>query len=108
MLVVLMLGMLYCACVRNPVTGKRQLVLLSEGQEISMGQESHPEVLSEFGIVENKELQEYCSRIGSNLAKVSHRPNLPWHFTVVDSPVVNAFAVPGGFIYITAASRAHE
>jgi predicted Zn-dependent protease len=101
MLVVLMLGMLYCACVRNPVTGKRQLALLSEGQEISMGQESHPEVLSEFGIVENKELQEYCSRIGSNLAKVSHRPHLPWHFTVVDSPVVNAFAVPGGFIYIT-------
>jgi len=82
MLVVLMLGMLYCACVRNPVTGKRQLALLSEGQEISMGQESHPEVLSEFGIVENKELQEYCSRIGSNLAKVSHRPNLPWHLSV--------------------------
>ncbi len=101
MLSILMVCVLYCACVRNPVTGKRQLALLSEGQEISMGQESHPEVLSEFGIVESKELQEYCNRIGNDLAKVSHRPNLPWHFTIVDSPVINAFAVPGGFIYIT-------
>ena len=66
-----------------------------------MGQESHPEVLSEFGLVEDKELQQYCSRIGNELAQVSHRPNLPWQFTVVDSPIVNAFAVPGGFIYIT-------
>jgi predicted Zn-dependent protease len=92
---------LFAACVKNPVTGKRQLTLLSESQEIAMGQESHPEVLAEFGIVENKELQEYFSRIGNDLAKVSHRPDLPWHFTVVDSPVVNAFAVPGGYIYLT-------
>jgi predicted Zn-dependent protease len=74
---------------------------MSESQEVAMGQESHPEVLSEFGLVEDKELQQYCSRIGNELAQVSHRPNLPWQFTVVDSPVVNAFAVPGGFIYIT-------
>ena len=92
---------LHGACVKNPVTGKRQLALMSESQEIAMGQASHPEVLSEFGAVDNAELQQYFSRIGNQLAKVSHRPNLPWQFTVVDSPVVNAFAVPGGYVYLT-------
>ena len=92
---------LHGACVKNPVTGKRQLALMSESQEIAMGQASHPEVLSEFGAVDNEELQQYFSRIGNQLAKVSHRPNLPWQFTVVDSPVVNAFAVPGGYVYLT-------
>ena len=101
MLSLLTLCVIYCACVRNPVTGKRQLALMTESQEIAMGQESHPAVLSEFGLVENAELQEYFTRIGNDLAKVSHRPNLPWHFAVVDSPVVNAFAVPGGYIYLT-------
>jgi predicted Zn-dependent protease len=66
-----------------------------------MGQESHPEVLAQFGAVDNAALQEYVTRIGNDLAKVSHRPALPWHFTVVDDPVVNAFAVPGGYIYLT-------
>jgi predicted Zn-dependent protease len=80
---------------------------MSESQEIAMGQASHPEVLSEFGIVEDKELQQYCTRIGNDLAKASHRPDLPWQFTIVDSPVVNAFAVPGGFIYITRGILAH-
>ncbi len=107
MLSVLALCVFYSACVKNPVTGKRQLALMSESQEIALGQESHPEVLSEFGRVENEELQKYFARIGSDLARASHRPNLDWHFTVVDSPVVNAFAVPGGFIYLTRGILAH-
>ncbi len=89
------------SCVRNPVTGSRQLVLISESQEIAIGRESHPEVLAEFGIVEDQALQEWFGRLGAGIAKVSHRPDLPWTFTVVDSPVVNAFAVPGGYIYLT-------
>jgi predicted Zn-dependent protease len=89
------------SCVKNPVTGRRMLALVSESQEIAIGQESHPEVLAEFGIVEDQALQDYFSRIGLEIAKVSHRPDLPWKFTVVDSPVVNAFAVPGGYIYLT-------
>lgn len=89
------------ACVKNPVTGGRQLALISESQEIAIGQESHPEVLAEFGSVEDQALQEYFSRIGLEMAKISHRPDLPWKFTVLDSPVVNAFAVPGGYIYLT-------
>ncbi len=91
----------FTACVKNPVTGKRQLVMLSEGQEIAIGQESHEEVLAQFGRVEDDALQEYFSGIGRELARSSHRPNLPWNFVVVDSPVVNAFAVPGGYVYLT-------
>ena len=101
LLSILITCVLYGACVRNPVTGKRQLALMSESQEVAMGQASHPEVLSEFGMVDSEDLQLYFSRIGNDLARVSHRPNLPWQFTVVDSPVVNAFAVPGGYIYLT-------
>jgi len=88
-------------CAKNPVTGSRQLALISESQEIALGKESHPEVLREFGEVEDPALQEYLSGVGLEIAKVSHRPSLPWKFTVVDSPVVNAFAIPGGFIYLT-------
>jgi predicted Zn-dependent protease len=95
------------ACARNPVTGGRQLALISESQEIAIGQESHPEVLAEFGIVEDQVLQSYFSQIGQNIAKVSHRPDLKWQFTVLDSPVVNAFAVPGGYIYLTRGILAH-
>ena len=89
------------SCAKNPVTGKRQLALLSEAQEIGIGRASHPEVLAEFGAVDSEALQAYVSRIGQSMAFASHRPDLPWKFTVVDSPVVNAFAVPGGFIYFT-------
>ncbi len=93
--------LLHGSCVRNPVTGGRQLALISEDQEIAMGRESHPEVLAEFGTVEDKALQDWFSRVGLGMARISHRPDLPWTFTVVDSPVVNAFAVPGGYIYLT-------
>lgn len=89
------------ACATNPVTGEREITLMSEAQEVSIGQENHPQILREMGVYEDPELQRYVSDIGIKLAKSSERPNLPWHFTVVDQPVVNAFAVPGGFIYIT-------
>ena len=91
----------YAACARNPVTGKRQLALISEQQEIAMGKESHPQILAQYGEVDNKQLQAYIDGVGQQLAKISHRPNLEWHFTVVDTPVVNAFAIPGGYIYVT-------
>ena len=89
------------ACATNPVTGKRELSFMSEAQEISTGQESHPQILKEMGSYDHQGLQGYVSDIGLRLAKSSERPQLPWHYTVVDQPVVNAFAVPGGFVYIT-------
>jgi predicted Zn-dependent protease len=92
---------LAAACATNPVTGKREISLMSEAQEVALGQESHPQILKEMGLYNDPELQRYVNGLGQTLAKGSERPSLPWHFTVVDQPVVNAFAVPGGFIYIT-------
>jgi predicted Zn-dependent protease len=89
------------SCATNPVTGKRELSLMSEAQEISIGKENHPQILAEMGQYKDPELQRYVTELGQRLAKTSERPNLPWTFTIVDQPVVNAFAVPGGFIYIT-------
>jgi predicted Zn-dependent protease len=88
-------------CAKNPVTGSKDFVLMSEQQEIQMGAQAHKDVMQEYGLVENPELQAYVTRVGKGLASKSHRPNLDWHFTVVDSPEVNAFALPGGYIYIT-------
>src|SRR5437764_1488984 len=85
-------------CVRNPATGRRQIVLVSEAQEIALGRESDPQVRQQYGVAENQPLQNYIEAIGRRLAKVSHRPDLEWHFVVVDSPVVNAFAIPGGYV----------
>jgi predicted Zn-dependent protease len=93
--------MLTAACATNPVTGKRQMSLLSEAQELAIGQQQDAEVRREMGVYDDPELQRYVSNIGLELARGSHRPNLPWSFTVVDNPAINAFALPGGYIYVT-------
>jgi predicted Zn-dependent protease len=93
---------LLAACSTNPATGKRQINLVSEGQEISIGQQSHPEILRQFGVYDEKpELNRLVNDVGRRLAAASERPNLPWTFTILDSPMVNAMALPGGYIYIT-------
>jgi predicted Zn-dependent protease len=89
------------ACATNPATGKRQINLMSEAQEISAGQEADAQVKKEMGLYNDPNLQEYIGSIGLKLAQASERPNLPWHYSVVDVPAINAFALPGGYIYIT-------
>jgi predicted Zn-dependent protease len=89
------------ACALNPATGKRQLSLISEAQEIQMGREASKSVGATVGLVENAELQTYVQQIGRGEAAASERPTLPWEFHVVDDPSPNAFALPGGFIYVT-------
>ena len=89
------------SCAVNPVTGKRQIMLMSEAQEVAMGQEYDPQVIATFGIYDNASLQAFVQKEGTEIGKVSHRPNLEYHVKVLDSPVVNAFAVPGGYIYLT-------
>jgi predicted Zn-dependent protease len=74
---------------------------MSEAQEIAIGQQSDAEIRREMGVYDNAELQRYVSDIGMRLARESHRPNLPWTFTIVDNSAINAFALPGGYIYIT-------
>jgi predicted Zn-dependent protease len=97
----LAITVIVAACATNPVTGKREFTLMSEAQEIALGRESDAQIRAEMGVYEDNALQQYVSRIGLRLAKISERPNLPWQFTVLDQPAVNAFALPGGFIYIT-------
>lgn len=89
------------ACATNPVTGERQLALISESQEIQMGQEAAAQAEQSIGLVENQALQNYVHRIGTTMAAQSERPALPWTFRVVDDPTPNAFALPGGYIFVT-------
>src|SRR5829696_8908876 len=89
------------ACATNPATGKKEFSLMSEAQEIELGKSMDGEVRRQMGLYEDAELQRYVESIGMRLARASQRPNLPWHFSVVDGPAVNAFSLPGGYIYVT-------
>ncbi len=88
-------------CARNPVTGDLQLALISEAQEIQMGEQAARDVEQSIGLVDDPALQTYVQELGRRLAASSERPHLPWSFAVVDDPTPNAFALPGGYIYIT-------
>ncbi|HEX8377501.1 MAG TPA: M48 family metallopeptidase, partial [Pedobacter sp.] len=89
------------SCAVNPVTGKKQVVLMSEAQEIAMGQEADPQIIAQYGLYEDKGLQDFINQKGKAMAAVSHRPNLNYQFRIVDSDVINAFATPGGYVYFT-------
>jgi predicted Zn-dependent protease len=89
------------ACAVNPVTGRTQLSLVSEAQEVQLGRQSAAQVAQEIGLVPDSALQTYVQRVGGTLAAASERPNLPWTFRVVDDATPNAFALPGGFIFVT-------
>jgi len=88
-------------CAQNPVTGNPNLVLMTESQEIAIGRREDTNVRRQYDVYDDPQLQQYVSEIGERLAKASHRPELQYRFLVVDSPEVNAFALPGGYIYIT-------
>jgi predicted Zn-dependent protease len=85
----------------NPVTGQQERSVMSEQQEVQAGAQAHQEILKEYGVLKNERLQAYVNDLGQRLAKQSHRANLKWTFTVLDSPEINAFALPGGYVYIT-------
>ncbi len=91
-----------CACVRNPATGKMQLDLLSESQEVDLGKQAKAEAEQTYGIYKEKPaLNQYVADLGKQLAAVSGRPNLPWSYEIVDDASVNAFALPGGPVFVT-------
>jgi predicted Zn-dependent protease len=85
----------------NPVTGQTERSVMSEQDEIALGKKSHQQVLQEYGAYADPKLQAYVNDLGQRLAKQSHRANLVWTFTVLDSPEINAFALPGGYVYVT-------
>ena len=89
------------SCATNPVTRQPEFVLMSEDQEISIGREMDPKIIQEYGMYNSGHLQQYVETIGKRLANVSDRRDLYFHFKIVDTPVVNAFALPGGYVYVT-------
>jgi predicted Zn-dependent protease len=101
------IGLFIFSCARNPVTGKKQFMLVSEKREKAMGLAYDPQVIQEFGLYDNKEMQDFISSYGKKMAAISHRPKLDYQFRILDSPVVNAFAVPGGYVYFTRGIMAH-
>lgn len=95
------------SCTRNPVTGRKQLSFMSYEQEKALGAQSDPAVIAEFGRYEDKKIQDFITQEGNKMVKVSHRPDLQFEFKILNSPVVNAFALPGGYVYFTRGILAH-
>lgn len=98
---ILLVALLLISCAKNPVSGDREFVSMSESDEIAQGAKHHQSILTQYGVYDDPELQSYVNHIGQQLAAKSHRSHLTYHFTVLDSPDINAFALPGGYIYIT-------
>ncbi len=94
-------------CAVNPVTGKKEVMFMSEQQEIALGKQSDPSIVAMYGRYEDETLQKFIDERGQAMAKISHRPHLNFEFKILDSPVVNAFAVPGGYVYFTRGILAH-
>ncbi len=118
---VLLLAMIVvsgCVATRdvNPITGNKRLYGYTWEQEVQIGKESDPQIVAQFGLYEDEELAAYVRQVGEKVLAHSHLRapdadprfrNLPFTFRVLDSPVVNAFALPGGFVYVTRGLLAH-
>ena len=99
---IICLLLLFCGCAKNIATGERQLVILSPEEENDIGAREHPNIIKNFGgIYDNQILKNYINELGNKIASNSEMPNIRWTFTILDNPLVNAFALPGGYIYVT-------
>jgi len=99
--------LLTASCAMDPVSGRPTLMLLSEDKEVQMGRQTDQQVVRQYGLYKDAKLAAYIDDLGQRLAKVSHRPELSYNFKVLDVAVVNAFAVPGGYVYMTRGILAH-
>lgn len=91
---------LISGCAVNPATGGANLVLMSESREIEIGAEEHEKILASLPMYQDPELLAYVNEVGNRIASVSHRPNLNYQFFIIDSPDINAMALPGGYVYV--------
>jgi predicted Zn-dependent protease len=99
---VLALGVAALAdCAVNPATGQREVSLVSEAQEIQLGEQTAEAARAAIGVYGDSGVQRYVRGLGDRLSETTERSSLPWTFTVVDDPEVNAFAAPGGKIFVT-------
>jgi predicted Zn-dependent protease len=97
---------LFQDCARNPVTGKRQVVTMSTEQELAMGREADPQIVAQFGLYPDSAVQRYMRQEGKKMAALSHRADINYEFRVLNSNVINAFAIPG-YVYFTRGIMAH-
>lgn len=88
------------SCSVNPATGGANLVFMSEDRERELGAEEHAKILASQSALMDEDLQAYVEKVGQRVAKASHRPELEYTFTIIDSPLINAMALPGGYVYI--------
>ena len=107
LIALLPLALALSSCAMNPATGRREFSLVSADRELQIGREGHAAIVAEYGLYGDSTLAAYVDSVGQSLARVSHMPELKWTFTLLDDPVVNAFAMPGGYIYITRGILAH-
>ncbi len=104
----LILGIVFLhSCAVNPVTGKKEIMLVSTEQELAMGAQSDPAIIANYGLYNDESIQKFINVKGKEMGAISHLPDLNYKFRILDSPVVNAFAVPGGYIYFTRGIMAH-
>lgn len=96
-----LLASLVAGCATNPATGKSQISLVSESQEIALGEQTATAARTSLGDYPDSALQRYVHALGGRLAATTERPSLPWNYEVVDDPEVNAFAAPGGKVFVT-------
>ncbi len=94
-------------CSTNPVTGKKDFSLINKDQELAMGKQAHNSIMKQKKPLRNAKIQAYVNNIGQQLARQSHRKDIRYTFTVLDDPSVNAFALPGGYVYITTGIMAY-
>jgi len=93
---------LLAGCAVNPVTGDEELMFFSPEKDVELGQKYAPRIEKALGgRFANENLQRYVDRIGQRMARVCQRPDIAYYFSVVDHESVNAFAVPGGYVFIT-------
>jgi predicted Zn-dependent protease len=100
-LLVLPVLLTLASCAQNPVSGQQDFVMMSEAQEVGTGRQADVEVRKQYKVYNSPSLQTYVDSVGQKIAHKSHRTHLQYHFTVLDSPEINAFALPGGYVYIT-------
>jgi len=102
LLILSLTSCLFIGCAVNPITGQEELMFFPESQDIEIGSTYAPEIEKELGgKIDNENLQNYIDRVGQKIARISHRPGWEYHFVAVKHKSINAFALPGGYIFIT-------
>lgn len=99
-----LLGCLFLlgGCSVNPATGQRQFTaLMSPAQEVRVGAQEHEKIIKQFGLYEDQALQNYVQKIGERVTQDTERPDVVYKFFILDTPIINAFALPGGYIYVS-------